>query len=142
MKGDHIKYIKIKYSLAEDYSVTNGHLLQTPVKGFDIDIDFIRLTPDGMLDLKRGFACDGPSGPTFDTLDSMRGAFSHDAFYHLMRIGKIPLSFRPVIDEFLETICKEDGMLEIRAEVWHEGVKDFAEYAALPESEPEILIAP
>ena len=39
----------------------------------DIVTRFIKLTPDGYLTVRLGYASDGPSGPTVDTKTIMRG---------------------------------------------------------------------
>ena len=132
-----IKYRKgYKYQLAEDYS----H--KTNVIGYDIETEFIRLTLVGILFIRSGYAWDGPSGPTFDTKNSMRGSLVHDALYQLMRQGHIPQEFRLYADEILRDICVEDGMSEIRADLWEKAVNIFASAAANPENEKDVLTAP
>ena len=44
-----------------------------------------RLNTKGHLIIKRSYAWDGPSGPTIDTKNFMRGSLVHDALYQLMR---------------------------------------------------------
>lgn len=137
MKGDHIKYTSgYKYQSAEDYS------LQTTVTGYDIDTGFIRLTHDGILTIKKGYAWDGASGCTIDTKSSMRGAEVHDAFYQLMRLDLIGQHNRIVADAYLRDICIEDGMWRWRAWLWYQAVRKFALSCANAESEKTILIAP
>ena len=132
-----IKYRKgFKYQLAEDYK-TKLNLI-----GYTIDIQFIKLTPIGVLLIRSGYAWDGPSGPTIDTKDSMRGSLEHDALYQLMRMELLPQSAREYADDRLEYVCKEDGMGGFRANLWNFGVDRFAAGAASPESLKEILIAP
>lgn len=100
-----------KYQLVEDYSISIG-LRQ------DADSDFLSLH-DGVLTIKKGYAWDGPSGPTFDTPSFMRGSLVHDALYQLIREKHLPLSMRDFADSMLKDLCKEDGMpLWRRAYVW------------------------
>lgn len=137
MKGDKIKFTDgYKYQLAEDYS------LQTIITGYSIDTDFIRLTPYGLLIIKKGYAWDGASGPTWDTPSTFRGSLIHDALYQLMRLELIWQSNRIVADALLRDICIEDGMWKWRANYWYAGVRKFAMPAANAENNKKVIIAP
>lgn len=81
------------------------------------------ISEDGVVTLRRGYAWDGPSGPTIDTYTFMRGSLFHDALYQLMREGVLPLSTRKHADEILRDICLEDGMSKIRAAWVYRGVR-------------------
>jgi hypothetical protein len=138
MKGDHIKYRKgYKYQLAEDSTVQTGILPLKPIV-----TDWIILRPNGLLTIRKGYAWDGPSGPTIDTPSSMRGSLIHDALYQLMRLGLLDECYRVKADQLLRDICIEDGMIPLRAEIWEEMVSMFAAGCAARGSEPEILTAP
>jgi hypothetical protein len=138
MKGDKIKYRKgYKYQLAEDYTVEVGIF---PPKS--IVTRWCILSNNGFLTIMEGYAWDGASGPTFDTLSSMRGSLVHDALYQLIRLGKLDISCRPKADDRLHDICVEDGMNHARAELWEEMVGLFAGSAAKHDAEPPILEAP
>ncbi len=77
----YIKYRSgYKYQLAEEYQVKVSVTPKNNVK-----TDFIELSTEGMLVIKRGYAWDGPSGPTIDTPNFMRGSLVHDALYQLLR---------------------------------------------------------
>ncbi len=72
-----------KYQLVDDYSV------KVRVKPDEnISTEFIALDKDGVLKMNQGYAWDGPSGPTIDTKNFMRGSLVHDALYQLMRQKK------------------------------------------------------
>ena len=132
-----IKYRKgFKYQLAKEYN-TKLDLL-----GYTIDTQFIKLTPIGVLLIRSGYAWDGPSGPTRDSKNSMRGSLEHDVLYQLMRMELLPQETRKYADERLEYVCREDGMGEFRANLWHFGVDRFAVGAADPKSLKEIITAP
>ncbi len=70
-----------KYQLHESYEVT---VRINPPE--DIKTEYISLDQMGHLVLQKGYAWDGPSGPTIDTGDFMRGSLVHDALYQLMRM--------------------------------------------------------
>jgi len=126
-----------KYQLAEDFSI------RTPFRPErDIETEFIILRRDGQLLIRRGYAWDGPSGPTFDSPSSMRGSLVHDALYQLMRLGLLPISCRPAADDLLYKLCVEDGMWRWRAWLWRREVRKFAAFAASPSSTREVKVAP
>lgn len=133
-----IKYRKgYKYQLADDYVVETG--LQP---GTNIETHFIDLNVFGELTIRKGYAWDGPSGPTFDTKNFMRGSLVHDALYQLMRQGRLPQSFRDPSDRLLQAICREDGMSAARAWWVYTGLKYGGAAAAKVENQKEVFEAP
>lgn len=139
MAQSHIKYRSgYKYQLAEDYRVKVSVI---PVQ--DIDTDFVGLSKQGMLFIKKGYAWDGPSGPTIDTKDFMRGSLVHDALYQLMRNRHLSSTrWRAEADNELKRMCLEDGMFRIRAAWVHRGVRLGGGPAADPASTKKVLGAP
>lgn len=127
-----------KYELAIDYYINVG------IKGIECSTPYLELSPSGLLRIKKGYAWDGASGPTFDSKSSMRGSLVHDTLYQLIRLKKLPASCRVVADALLEKICLEDGMWRVRAYCWERAVRYFAWLCARPGSEkPEqIYCAP
>lgn len=108
-----------KYQLKEPYSVT---IPIKPTAG--IASEFISLSADGTLSINSGYAWDGPSGPTIDTLNFMRGSLVHDALYQLMRERGLDADFhREAADRLLQQHCKEDGMSSVRAWWVYQGVR-------------------
>jgi len=132
-----IKYKEgFKYQLAEDYEVDIG------IIGYECDLKFIKLTLSGVLLIRNGYAWDGPSGPTFDTPDFMRGSLVHDALYQLMRLNVLSQAERNPADKLLRTICLEDGMPEFRADYVFAGVNGFGKRYADPKNKKVVIIAP
>lgn len=120
-----------KYHLFKTYTIDTGI---TSEKG--AQSQWIDLTPEGLLTIKAGYAWDGPSGPTFDTKNFMRGSLVHDALYQLMRQRFLPGGNTPTrekIDRLLQRHCREDGMSKMRA--WwvfkgvHYGARKSSTYA-------------
>ena len=140
---DKIRYIDgIKYSLQEAYEFESRIIVKEIIR-----TQFFTIKPkkDGsgsIWILKPGFACDGPSGPTIDTPDSMRGAFEHDPKYAAMRMKLIGQEWRETADDELEETLLADGMNKERAAAWHWGVRHFAEGSADPKNIRKILTAP
>lgn len=137
---DYKKRKKPKYNLHKDetfnieckpYGITikDGALKGNKFMSFD---------QNGNLTIKQGYSWDGPSGPTIDTKNFMRGSLVHDALYQLMREQVIPQSKRLPADKLLRDICKKDGMWKIRAWWVYWGVRIAAKCAA----KPDLLSAP
>lgn len=111
---DKIKYRKLnkyKYQLMENYYYKTDIALDN-----DTGVpDFVTLRKDGRLEIYKGYAWDGPSGPTIDTKDFMRGSLVHDALYQLIREQKLARKYKEYADKLLHDICIEDGMSKFRA---------------------------
>ena len=125
-----------KYQLAKSYTT------KTDILGFDIDTAYIKLTPDGILKLKNGYATDGASGPTIDTKNTIRGAFIHDALYYLIRNGYIGIEWKSYADKLLKKMLIEDGMWTLRTNWWYLGVKWRGADSLYPSKEKPVLRAP
>lgn len=127
-----------KYQLFEDYTL---NISIYPNK--DINTTYIQLFMDGKLIIKKGYAWDGPSGPTFDTSNFMRGSLIHDALYQLMRNECLDKStHKDFADRLMQKVCKEDGMSALRAWIVYQGVKLFGDTSADPSSKKIVIKAP
>lgn len=117
-----------KYELLKPYSHQTGIL---PVA--DIITQYVSLLRDGTLIISERYAWDGPSGPTFDTTNSLRASLVHDALYQLLSLGLIGQEHRQRADELLRDIAIEDGMWKARAWTWYYAVRWAAAGAAAPD---------
>jgi hypothetical protein len=132
-----IKYKKgYKYQLYETYSI------KTDIIGYTIDNSFLKLSSIGVLTCIKGYAWDGPSGPSIDTPNWMRASLIHDALYQLMRLGLIPNSFRSYVDSLMKQVCIEDKMWKLRAECSYQVVRLAASKCASVARARKIIIAP
>lgn len=131
--NDGYKYqTKEPYSIVIDIKPSNS-----------ISTEYIKLDTSGSLTISRGYAWDGPSGPTIDTLNFMRGSLVHDALYQLMREGHLDRNVhRVTADRILQRICREDGMWSLRAWWIYHGVRLFADLAADPADKRPVIRAP
>ncbi len=121
---------KWKYQLLHDwYTATN-------MVGFNIKNPMFTLRPDGFLEVKRGYAWDGPSGPTIDTKTFMRASVVHDVLYQCLREGKLPPSKRKLADQELVRYAKMDGMNPIRRSYAFWSLRVFAGRAAKLKTKP------
>jgi hypothetical protein len=118
-----------KYQLVKPYRLKIG------IMDFNIDTRFIKLNPEGELEIANFYAWDGPSGPTIDTADFMRGSLVHDALYQLIRLEEIPYDYKEYADLMLKKICLEDGMSNFRASYVYQAVRLFGGASARPGSE-------
>lgn len=138
--ADQIVYRELKgykYQTVEPYVYETGIELDAAVS---TDGKWLQMTRTGRLTVKRGYAWDGPSGPTIDSLDFMRGSLVHDALYQLIREQKIPKRLRKLADELLRDICLEDGMSKLRAEYVYTAVRAFGGQAIKPRKEDVAVI--
>jgi hypothetical protein len=139
-----------KYQLAQDFMGQTKIFPPEP-----IDHEFIYLTTNGVLILKKGYAWDGCSGPTIDDNTNMIAGAKHDACYQLMRAGLLDLKWKdPSDDQFEEDIHRDSGRVKrpwylrwwktvdnFRAEYFEKGVEYFGMSSAKPQKE-EIFVAP
>lgn len=110
------------------YQLMRSYIFKTGLEGYLVDNSFIRLDANGELFISKGYAWDGPSGPTIDTLSFMRASLVHDALYQIASkfSGKedaIPI--RKFADDLLYTICRDDGMPRWRARYIYWAVRIF-----------------
>ena len=103
-----MEYIRVSYQLRKDEEI------QTDILGYHIDESFWRLTPDGILIAKRGYAWDGATG-AIDTSTNRRASLFHDVICQIIGRGGIPLHYIDEGNELYYIICRSDGMIEIRA---------------------------
>lgn len=139
-----IKYRKIdgyKYQLMEGYSHETNWLLPNAVQ---TGARWVLLSKNGKITFKKGYAWDGPSGPTIDTKKFMRGSLVHDGCYQLIREKLLPMSKRKSADVLLWMICLADGMSRTRADYVYHAVRALGGSAAKPIKSPKsvILTAP
>ncbi len=140
----YIKYRRIddyKYQLMEKYVHETQWAFD---RALETSGKWVALSKTGRLTLKKGYAWDGPSGPTIDTKNFMRGSLVHDALYQLMRVKLLPQSRRKPADVLLWLICLDDGMSRTRADYVYHAVRVFGAGSARPpkKAKPVIIKAP
>ena len=142
MPNDRICYRKIhryKYRLMEPYEYKT-EITERPGA---VDGGWVVLEADGLLKMRERYAWDGPSGPTIDTKNFMRGSLVHDALYQLMREGPLERKeHRKNADKLLRKICRKDGMSWVRAAAVYQAVRAFGGGAAKKRPVPPNEYAP
>lgn len=125
----------IKYKGGYKYQLVESYFVDTPIRpGALIVTRFLVMQPSGRLGIHDGYAWDGPSGPSIDTANFMRGSLVHDALYQLMRERHLGQEHRAAADELLRQICIEDGMSWFRAWYVYRSVRVFGGRRAAPEA--------
>jgi len=130
----------IQYKDGYEYQLVQGATFAVPeLTGHTALNDYVSLS-DGVLTIGRGYAFDGPSGPTWDSKAGMQAALCHDALYQMIREGLIPRILKDLADRIFYRICLDDGMGKIRAWYWYQGVKRFGRLATIQNK--DIRVAP
>ena len=127
-----------KYQLKADYVSDIGIIPERPV-----DMGYVALSEGGKITIRNGYAWDGPSGPTIDTLNFMRGSLVHDALYQLMRERKLDAdAYKDYADRILQRMCRDDGMSSLRAWGVYQAVRFFGRPATNPTNVKPLMKAP
>ncbi len=139
IERDKCLYFKrgYKYQVSRDY-----HIRLAPLSDKPISTQFVTLDPLGNMIIRAGYAWNGASGPTWDTLNSMIGSLIHDVLYQLIRLGLIDPQYKEYADGLLHDICVEDGMFSWRADYWKWAVLEFGAGSTKPSAEPKEEVAP
>ena len=117
------------------YQLLQGESIQTTLTSEtdrESQYRWVVLFAHGLLYVRRGYAWDGPSEPTIDTENFMRGSLFHDALYQLMREGALPPEARAVADQLLRDVIRKDGMSRFRAWYVYRLIRIFGGRAARP----------
>lgn len=128
-----MKYRKLR---GYKYEIMDCEKFQTDILGMDKVTGWFSLDEDGVLLVYKHYCYDGPSGPTIDTANFMRGALAHDVLYQMMREGLLPRLYRKYADQLLRQICLEDGMSRFRAWYVYKAVRMFSKKSSLPRKNP------
>ena len=123
---------RYKYQLMRDIQVhLNLPLITLKTEYFELK--------DGIMTIKKGYAWDGPSGPTFDTKTFLRGSLIHDVLYQAIRLRQLGLPLRRIADNELRRICLEDGMNKFRAWYVFKSVRAFGQKSASKLEKDEVI---
>jgi len=127
----------IAYKSGYKYQLKKDYVTQIEIKpSAPIDTEYIKLDVNGRLTIANGYAWDGPSGPTIDTKNFMRGSLVHDALYQLIREEKLAEGpHRKIADQILKRMCREDGMFALRAGWVYAAVRWFGDSAVDPKKD-------
>ena len=132
----------IHYRGGYRYQLTRPYTYASAIIGRELQHEYVSLSADGQLAIRRGYCWDGASGPALDTKTIMRASLVHDALYQLARHHQLPASFRAAADDELYHICRADGMNRIRAKYVLLAVRLFGATSADPKNKRKEQSAP
>jgi len=118
-----MKYRKLKgwkYELLEELSCDVELPMET-----SLATEYI-LVIDRCLIVKKRYAWDGPSGPTFDRKTNMRASLFHDALTQLIGEGLLDKKYRKYADQLFRKHLLEDGMPKWQAWCYYSAVRTYS----------------
>jgi len=130
----------IKYSAGYKYQLRADHLHPLDITvGQAIKDDWVMITLDGQLLIKKGYAWDGPSGEidlwvmsidiTPDDKRNIRASLYHDALYGLMRRELLSKDYKGYADMLFYRTLLSDGFPKWKAKLWYWAVGKFGDEA-------------
>lgn len=131
----------IHYKDGYKFQLDTMLVTDTAIKGHTVVDPYYILDCHGRLTIFRGYAWDGATG--FPDIKSIvRGSCVHDCGYQMIRRKQLPDKYRDDFDALLRRMCIRDGMSKWMASCVHFAVRKFADDAAKPSAERQVLIAP
>ena len=126
-----MKYQKVlyKYVLFDNFQIQLAHTRVPDT----ISTEHFTLMPDGMVYGNKGYAWDGPSGPTIDTAAALIASIPHDILYQCHRMG-YPIN-RKDADEDYRDILLGHGVSQIRALIHYRVLRRVGWLAAAPKQD-------
>lgn len=117
-----MKYSEYKYK----FKVEENFSIELPIKIADFEHMYAS-SKNGILEIKKGYAWDGASGPIINTRDTLVASLVHDVLYQAMRLNLIkPNSAnRKIADKNFFEILKMNGVNSVRRKVWYFAVRLF-----------------
>jgi len=129
----------LKYRKGFKYQLAEAMELQTCfTPKIDLISDFVILRTTGELDLLKGFAWDGPSGPVLDRGENMIASAGHDALYRLMRKWLLPHTEWKKADQCYGGWLKDGGAWPITIKINMMGLAIAKGAAASPANQAKI----
>ena len=117
------------YQLREDFSYDLGRTFpEGPIQN-----EFILISAEGLITIKKHYAWDGVSGPVIDTQANLKASLVHDALYQLMREARLDhLIYREWSDRLFMEMCRKGGVMDAIAGLYFKGLSWFGAKNAKP----------
>lgn len=117
-----MKYSEYKYK----FKVEENFSIELPIKIADFEQPYAT-SKNGILEIKKGYAWDGASGPVINTQNTLIASLVHDVLYQAMRLNLIKPNKvnRKIADKNFFEILKMNGVNSVRRTVWYLAVRLF-----------------
>ena len=124
---EKIKHSKYKYTLLKDVIINlQGYYPNKALIFPNSRIPgYIQITRNKIITVHKGYAWDGPSGPTIDTENFIEASLIHDALYQIIREKHLLEKYRKIADVILYHMCRELDMNWIRAQYVYWSLRVF-----------------
>jgi hypothetical protein len=118
-----------KYQLREDFTYNLGRTFDPA----PIGNEFIEITADGIITIRKHYAWDGVSGPVIETQANIKASLVHDALYQLMREGHLDhVMYREWSDRLFMEMCRKGGVWGSVAAIYLRALRLFGAKNARP----------
>lgn len=123
-----MKYSEYKYK----FKVEENFSIELPIKIADFEQPYAT-SKNGILEIKKGYAWDGASGPVINTQNTLIASLVHDVLYQAMRLNLIKPNKvnRKIADKNFFEILKMNGVNSIRRKVWYFEVRLFGKKSTI-----------
>ena len=123
-----MKYSEYKYK----FKVEENFSIELPFKIADFEHDYAS-SKNGILEIKKGYAWDGASGPVINTKNTLIASLVHDVLYQAMRLNLINpnCTNKKLADKNFFEILKMNGVNSFRSKVWYLAVKLFGKKSTI-----------
>ena len=110
--------------------LTEPESRQTTIVGFTLALPHVLLAEDGMIFVSEGYIYDYASGPAINNPAMVYASLIHDAFYDLLKRGRLPQDQRKRADKLFRNMLLEAGASPIRAGYAYLAVRVFGRSSA------------
>lgn len=106
----------LAYSKGYYYMAEETYSIKTPITGYLVLDVYYSLSKQGLIEIYRGYAWDGPTG--YLKLNSLiRPSAIHDVLCQMMREEKIPHDLYPVANQIFYEECLKSGLNKVHAKI-------------------------
>ena len=123
-----MKYSEYKYK----FKVEENFSIELPFKIADFEHEYAS-SKNGILEIKKGYAWDGASGPVINTKNTLISSLVYDVLYQAMRLNLIKSNNenKNLADKNFFEILKMNGVNSFRSRVWYLAVKLFGKKSTI-----------
>ena len=113
----------MKYRKGYKYQTAENFFMMVPIfPDQDIVTEFINLSTKGEMNIRKGYAWDGASGPTWNTDNTMTPSLIHDALAQLMRQEYLVQGQLSSVNQLFDNMLSDRDMWSLRRWYWLKGL--------------------